>query len=474
MYANVGGATLSGLPFVAIGVFALVVAVRFAVRGEWQGGIAAFALVGLVFALVGASLIAAAFAARRSRTRDEERRGQYPAQPWMWRDDWASGRIPSTGRPTMIRAWTFALLWNLCSAPLLIAVALGSIKAGPPALIASIFPVLGLGLLIWAIRATLRYKKFGRSVFEMTHRPAAIGGKLSGRIYTRFERVPDGGVLLKLSNIRRTVRQSSDGDSVNDSIVWREEQTVPAGLIEPHTDGWAIPVAFQVPADGIASSAEIGRDGHLWRLAAEAEVSGTNFREQFEVPVFGRAAVTDSADSGGPERAALRAPARLTPPSQPTIAVSRTATGGAVFDFAAARNAKPAAGVTMIFLLWSAALAELVVLRAPTIFVIIWGLFDLVIFVGVLRSWLASARLTIDAGEVRSESSVLGISRSRSIPLADIGSVEMPITTQANDTPYYAIRLILRDGRKITAGSGIRDKREAEWIVAEIRRIAGI
>jgi hypothetical protein len=154
--------------------------------------------------------------------------------------------------------------------------------------------------------------------------------------------------------------------------------------------------------------------------------------------------------------------------------VRRTSTGGTEFDFAAARNLKPATGVTAIVLLWSAALAALVFLRAPMIFVIIWGLFDLVIVLVVLRSWFVSSRLTIDGDEVRKESSLLGIGRSRRIPLADIGSVEMPITMQANDTPYYAIRLIVRDGRKITAGSGIRDKREAEWIVAEIRRIAKI
>jgi len=226
---GVGCATLFALPFAAIGVLALGLALRFGLRGDWQsGGIAGLAIVGLVFTVFGVGMIAAAVAGRRSRARDDERRQQYPSTPWLWRDDWASGRIQSSGRPTLLQAWAFALLWNLCSTPLLVATLRGSIKSGPQLLIASAFPILGAGFLIWAINTTLRYRRFGRSVFEMSHVPAALGGKLSGRICARFDRAPDAGVLLKLSHIRRTVNRSTDGDSVNDSIIWREEQTVPA------------------------------------------------------------------------------------------------------------------------------------------------------------------------------------------------------------------------------------------------------
>lgn len=466
---GVGCATLFALPFLAIGLFGLGLALRFGLRGDWRsGGVAGVAIAGLVFTLAGTGVVAAALAGRRSLARSDERRQQYPGKPWMWRDDWASGRIQSTARPTLFQAWAVALLWNLCSTPLLVAILRGSVKSGPSMLIASTFPILGAALLLWAINTTLRYRKFGGSVFEMSQVPAALGGKLSGRIFARFERAPEAGVLLKLSNIRRTVRKSSDGDSVSDSIIWREEQTVRAA---PGMDGWTIPIAFRIPADGVESSVETSRDGHLWRLSAEATVSETNFREQFDVPVFGKVAVASVATPDAAARVDFGSTTRPDPPSQPTIAVNRTATGGTVFTFAAARNPSASWSLTAIFALWSAVLAALVAFGAPIIVVILWGLFDLLIFAGFVGSWFSSSRLTIDANEAKSESALFGIGRLRRIPLADVVRIEMPITMQSNDTPYYAIRLILRDGRKITAGSGIRDKREAEWIIAEIRSL---
>jgi len=175
-------------------------------------------------------------------------------------------------------------------------------------------------------------------------------------------------------------------------------------------------------------------------------------------------------NAGGDERAALRSTAPAAP-SRLTIAVRRAGIGGTEFHFAAARNPNYARGVTAIFLFWSGVLAALLFFGAPLIVPLIWGACDLLILAGLLESWFASSRLTIAGNEAKTESSLLGFGRSRRVPLTDIARVEMPITMQANDTPYYAIELILRDGRKITAGRGIRDKREAEWLVAEIRSL---
>ena len=364
----------------------LGVTLRDALRGDKAFGELAMAAMGaLFFTVAGFGMIAALLAGRRSLARDEQQRQRYPSKPWMWRHDWASGRIQSAGRPTMIQAWTFALLWNLCSTPLLIMVLRGSVERGLPTIVALLFPVAGAGLLIWAVRATLRYRRFGRSVFEMTQVPVPLGGRLSGRISTRLDRAPDAGVLLKLSNICRTVRSSGDGDSISESILWREEHTVPAGLIEPGMEGWTIPVAFQIPTDAVESTAVTQREGHLWRLDAEADVPGTNFREQFEVPVFGRVAADTAVNAGGDERAALRSTAPAAP-SRLTIAVRRAGTGGTEFHFAAARNPKYALGVTAIFLFWSGVLAALLFFGAPLIVPLIWGACDLLILAGLLES----------------------------------------------------------------------------------------
>jgi hypothetical protein len=128
-----GCVTLFALPFAVVGVVMLGVTLRDALRGDKAFGELAMAAMGaLFFTVAGFGMIAALLAGRRSLARDEQQRQRYPSKPWMWRHDWASGRIQSAGRPTMIQAWTFALLWNLCSTPLLIMVLRGSVARGLP------------------------------------------------------------------------------------------------------------------------------------------------------------------------------------------------------------------------------------------------------------------------------------------------------------------------------------------------------
>jgi hypothetical protein len=44
---------------------------------------------------------------------------------------------------------------------------------------------------------------------------------------------------------------------------------------------------------------------------------------------------------------------------------------------------------------------------------------------------------------------------------------------QAGSTVYYDLAVVQRNGRRANAGSGIRDKREAEWLAGLIRSAIG-
>jgi hypothetical protein len=57
-------------------------------------------------------------------------------------------------------------------------------KGNKLAVLGLLFPAVGAGLLVWAVRATLRWRKFGSSTFEMTTLPGVIGGPLRGTIHT--------------------------------------------------------------------------------------------------------------------------------------------------------------------------------------------------------------------------------------------------------------------------------------------------
>jgi hypothetical protein len=59
--------------------------------------------------------------------------------------------------------------------------------------------------------------------------------------------------------------------------------------------------------------------------------------------------------------------------------------------------------------------------------------------------------------------------RVRRIPAADISEVKAGIGMQAGNTPYYDLVLMRKDGKRISVGRGVRDKREAEWLAQTVR-----
>lgn len=63
--------------------------------------------------------------------------------------------------------------------------------------------------------------------------------------------------------------------------------------------------------------------------------------------------------------------------------------------------------------------------------------------------------------------------REPRIGMAEIADVRTKIGMQAGGSAYYDLVLVRTDGRSVTAGHGIRDKREAEWLAATLERALG-
>jgi hypothetical protein len=54
-----------------------------------------------------------------------------------------------------------------------------------------------------------------------------------------------------------------------------------------------------------------------------------------------------------------------------------------------------------------------------------------------------------------------------------VGDVEVKIGLQSGSTVYYDLAVLQKSGRRVNAGSGIRDKREAEWLAGLIKNAVG-
>jgi hypothetical protein len=65
------------------------------------------------------------------------------------------------------------------------------------------------------------------------------------------------------------------------------------------------------------------------------------------------------------------------------------------------------------------------------------------------------------------------MTRSHSIPCSDISDLKLKVGMQSgggSGTPYYDIQVICRDGRKRTAARQIRNKREAVWLMNQMKQ----
>ena len=387
--------------------------------------------------------------------------------------DVSTAAIPGNTQSNLRTAWLFGVFWNLISAPLLVIIP-REIERNHLAAIGFLFPIVGVGLLAWAVITTMRWRRFGASRFEMG--PATLGGQLSGTIHTRLNDVQSIRVTLKLTCLHRLTRGSGEDRDTRENILWREEYIVPEGQVGLGGLGASIPVRFAIPADARETTAVGQSDGIVWVLAAEASLPGVDFKEDFDVPVHrGESTATvESTRTDAFEPA--RAPISPTDLAATGIRITPTPEGTEYY-FAAARNASFGGGLTFFTLLWTGALWLQYALDFPRIFVFVTGAVELVLIAIVLDVWFGATRMTIGSESVHRRHTILGIGNTRIISKRSITRLDLHISMQSSGrwgTPYYEIRATLDTARRTHLGSGIRNKRHAEWLVERLRSEIGL
>jgi hypothetical protein len=343
-----------------------------------------------------------------------------------------------------------------------------------------LFPAIGVGLLVWALRMTARWRRFGPATFELAGAPAAPGGSCHGTIYvpvdvSRPHHDLTAGVTLKLTSVKRVVARGDD--DTRETIEWQEEQYVRGDLIALTASGAAIPVHFDIP-DGAQETTSIdGSSGTVWVLSAASPRTSVNFAEEFEVPVYRAAGTPQARPVVSRSASAAAEPVTLAHLAASGIHV-RPTPEGVEYVFGPARNASLAIGFTAFTLIWTGALWVQRTLEFPLIFQVLTALVDVVLVLFALDLWLGQTRVTIGPGLVRRRHAILGLGSTRTIPSPDIMDVRLDITMQQNSgrsgTPYYELKALLKNGRRRSLGGGVRDKRQAEWLAAQMRSAIGL
>src|SRR5215472_10042776 len=314
--------TIFALPFLGAGLSFLYAQLTSRQNSPNSGLIVGIAIA-LFFVIVGAGLILGSIKGYGILKKQAALQEANPTSPWLWRSDWAVSRADSQSQKSYIGAWVLAALGNLFLFPFLFGMLPQLFRQGNRLFIFVLaFGSLGVVLTVRAIRATIRHERFGNSYFDFDALPFSFGGRATGRIQLRFETQAAHGIDLRLSCVRRIVSGSGKDSTTSNVKLWESTKNVPSGAMMPGPLGRAIPVDFELPAEGLHTDHTNLNDQILWLLHAQADVPGVNYSDDFELPVF------RTADSPEP------------------IDDSRSASdgGGAGFGFASVRTADAHSG----------------------------------------------------------------------------------------------------------------------------------
>jgi hypothetical protein len=423
---------------------------------ELRTGLLAMKMVfALVFGGVGFGLMFGARIGGKKLAAENALREKFPLEPWRWRPEWANGRIAGSSRSAAYVAIGFAVLWNLISLPLLYVLP-GAIAGGnAAAAIGFLFPLVGVGLAVWAIRAWLQLKRFKVATLALDRVPVALGGRLKGTIRVEAAVPVTDHFRLELACVESSVSGSGKNREHHERMLWQKQWRVPRQQCQIGLQLTTIPVDTAVPNDqpettSDDSSAEIG-----WRLDVTGECPGPDFWSRFELPVFTKAAEPTAAE---PASSAAGSPHELQPRALDALGIGyeRLPQGGEAWTFRRGRNKGVARGTTAFAALWTAVCGVLFVLDAPLLFKIVFPLSDAIIIWFALEEWLTEYRVTLDRGLLTLSRRGFLARAPIEIPVKWIRGVQAKVGMQAGNKLYYNLEVETADA-KHTAASSLAD-----------------
>jgi hypothetical protein len=481
--------TLFALPFLGGGLFFLYALLVSRENVKTTDPLVGMAIASF-FVFVGGGLIFASVKGYGLQKKQAALEAANPLSPWLWRADWALRRAESQHKKSYIGSWILAAICNLITLPILINVLPKLIQAGDPRLIVPLlFGLAGLILIVYAIRLTIRHERFGNTYFEFDSLPLSPGERVGGRIHLRFETQATHGIDLRLSCVRRIITGSGNNRNTSQINLWQADKNVPYGAVAPGPLGRAIPVDFELPAEGLITDHSNASDQVLWLLHAQADVPGVDYSDDFELPVFRTAesarVVSDSksrdsstVDSFGFATArSVDADSGAVPqPARMKVVVSMH-DGGTEFYFPPFRTPARAMVILLVSVLFSGAVYALFHSRAPFFFAALFSLADLFVIFGFFHVAFGSARIGVGNGEILSRSGILGMGATRRTPFSDIASIVPVGMMQQGGNSWnvvYTIRMQTKDGKKLTLADEISRREEARWIVSQLETLAGL
>ena len=223
----------------------------------------------------------------------KQRASQHPAEPWLWRQDWADGRINSFGT----RDARLQIALGLVCAGVAVGVAfvLASSPSTTPAMVvitASLI-IVGLAIAGFGVRDARQRARVGLPVLVLESVPIWIGGRLRGRIEVPSPTPPRNGFTIELRAVPvyRDDELFGDHRSHGGVAISTTLSEISAALVQQRPEGYTIPLDLEVPGDqpGTGMRVVVGSTHGVrvgWELHVRPKDPGSSIRELFRLPVF--------------------------------------------------------------------------------------------------------------------------------------------------------------------------------------------
>jgi len=426
----------------------------------------------LAFGGFGLGVFALTTVGYRGQAREAALRAAHPDEPWKWRDDWATGRVRSLEKGTAWFLWGFATLWNLISTPLLIFLPAEIIKKeNYAALLGLLFPLVGIGLIVAAVRKTIQRRRYGDCLFLMDRVPGILGGEVGGTILIPRGLPAAETLTMRLSCIHRERRGSGKQSSTNEDVLWQTEQSV-VRLSPPGEDkAQGASARFRIPYDASPTGEMDENNSVFWKLEADAAVPGVDFSTGFEIPVFKTLASSPQVTEERlcSEDVSAAAPA-IQPGNHTGITVVPSAGGGTEFVLKPCGGLSGMLAAMAIFFVFAGIAVLLSYAGAPFIFPLVFGMVALLIVFLLVFGAFGESRIVVEQGLVCVRNSVFGIMMGRRVPCSSITKISVKGEAQAGKRGYYSVTFTQGDGKSISPLQFLRERRQADWLAEEVRK----
>ena len=426
----------------------------------------------LLFGGVGVGLLAYAWHVRKTAMQAPSEAG---ATPWLTRPQWANNRIRSHKRLEVWVAWGFATVWNLLALP-------AGIAGGPRMLrtenylalgAMALFALVGVGLLVWAARATLDARRYGEVFLQLDPFPGSIGGHFGATMPLKMPYQPGQHFDVTLSCVLHYQSRSAgkSGSESRESVVW---QTDGVAQVAPHADGLVLSFRFNVPS-GLPQTEEVGREYHAWRVHVESADPALPFARTFDVPVY---ATKETSDRLAADAA-----------QHPELQKKRDAQVDEVSDLT------PIPGGVRLYLpygrLWRQNLVWLTMggaflgfgvlagrLGAPALFPVVFGGVGGAMLVWGFYALCNSLSVQLDRDGLQTERRLLGLMLAwQRVPAQDIARLAVKESyssqTGTHHVTFFRLQAELKNGKKVAIADSLRGREAADQLLESIASATG-